>query len=76
MVIGSVAMRTLARAHAVASFVFDVEGEGVGYTKLFATDGFSPLSDICDDVVVSGGEYCWRVCSSYWICLVLRIFTQ
>jgi len=26
-----------------------------------ATDGFSPLSDICDGVVVSGGEYCWRV---------------
>jgi hypothetical protein len=32
----------------------------VGCTELFATDGFSPLSDICVSVVVSGGEY-WRV---------------
>jgi hypothetical protein len=26
-----------------------------------ATGGFSPLSDICDVVVMSGGEYYWLV---------------
>ena len=38
------------------------------YTELFANDGFTPLSDVCDSVVASGSEYCWRVRSSYWIC--------
>jgi len=40
-------------------FEFVAEGEGVGYTELFATDGFSPLSDICDSLVVSGGGFVW-----------------
>jgi hypothetical protein len=51
MVIG-LAMRTLTRARAVTFFCI-VERRGVGYTELYAIDGFSPLSDICDSVVAS-----------------------
>jgi len=69
----SVTMRTVARARAATSFCIRSGGRGVGYRS------FLQLMDShrCQIfVVVSGSEYGWRVCSSYWICLVLRIFTQ
>jgi hypothetical protein len=36
-------------------------GRGRDIRSFFASDCFSSLSGICDSVVVSGGEYCWRV---------------
>jgi hypothetical protein len=54
--------QTLARARALTSFCIRCGGrEGGIHGAFYATNGFSPLSDICDGVVVSGGEYCWRV---------------
>jgi hypothetical protein len=61
VVIGSVAMRTRVRARAVTSFCIRCGGRDGIHGAFFARDGFSPMSDICDCVVVSGGEYCWRV---------------